>query len=239
MNKFKKKFALIILITLIIIGTSAHNYAFAETKNEPQTWDAIVIEGAIHNNIRGYLDIQPRIGTITSEMVVRPALGYQLNDACTIWQGYSWQPRLKPQFIDENRLYQQVLYRKNFNKLHLTFRSRTEERFIENLPAPIIRQRELLKLIYPISKDGKWKIFASNEIFINYNSPGKNVIAGVEQARFYYGIMKNINKFVNIEIGYMFDPTWGRHNNLFRHNILFTISINTDVKGIRHYPEVE
>jgi len=119
------------------------------------SWDAIFLEFPINEKINGYFDLQPRIGddiTKLSVLVVRPAIFYKITGNLTAGQGYSWQPHIAPVFIDENRPYQQLLYRKTFKKFRLNARIRTEERFIEHTSGASVRQRLLVRFNVPLGK---------------------------------------------------------------------------------------
>ncbi len=196
-----------------------------------QSWDAIILEGPIKEKGRGYLFIQPRIGTTSDFIVVRPAYGHVLNKEFSLWQGVSWQPLVSPQFIDEVRLYQDLLCKKEFKKFKLTLRNRTEERFIQGVGGASIRQRERLNFYIPFGESGKWGFIASQEILINYDSRQNGPRGGFGQARLYYGLTRKINDRLKINFGYMLNLIGNSQPFLedFTRNILMiNININTD-----------
>jgi uncharacterized protein DUF2490 len=64
------------------------------------------------------MEVNPRFGDDVSELdqlILRPAVGYKLNDHFPLWQGYAWVGNYQPSFREENRLYQQLLYVANFH----------------------------------------------------------------------------------------------------------------------------
>jgi len=244
MKKINKNLLIFVLIILFNLKLLIFNAAFGETKNDLQSWDAIVIEAPIHGNLRGYFDLQPRIGnniTQLDTLVVRPAIGYKITPIVSLWLGFSWQPHPQPVFINEDRPYQGIIIEKYYKKFKLTFRSRIEERFIEYVHGASIRQRELIRFDYPLGKSKKWGLLASNEILFNYNSTENGPKAGFDQARFYYGISRKFNNSTHIEFGYMCNPVAQgppfekNRITLIRHNIMFTVNVNIG-QGQQHFP---
>lgn len=80
------------------------------------------------------MEVNPRFGDDVSELdqlLLRPAIGYKLNDRFSVWQGYAWVGTYQPSLREEDRLYQQLTYLEKFSFVKVVSRTRLEERFIE------------------------------------------------------------------------------------------------------------
>lgn len=201
--------------------------------NDVQSWSAIVLEVPINKKFNFYFDGQARVGddvTQLTTLVVRPALLYKVNADFTVGQGFTWQPHVTPVFINENRPYQEIIYRKGYKKFRLSLRARTDERMIEGTSGASIRQRFLAHFHIPMNDKDTWGFISSGEIFINLNSLPIGPKGGLDQARLYFAVYKKLNKDMALEFGYMFNPVWNDYPDTYiiRHNILVTLNINLD-----------
>ncbi len=82
-----------------------------------------------------YMEVQPRFADLDEDghidqLLLRPALGYQLTENLSIWQGYAWvgnynQRHTPPQspFFEESRIYQQVQYKRKFDSFKIISRT--------------------------------------------------------------------------------------------------------------------
>jgi len=118
---------------------------------------------------------EPRFGDDISELdqlILRPAVGYKLNDHFPLWQGYAWVGNYQPSFREENRVYQQLLYRRKFPFVKVLSRTRLEERFIDNSDGTAVRARTMLRGDFPLPDAPEWAIVVYDEIFVNVNAVG-------------------------------------------------------------------
>ncbi len=238
-----KIFRIFILLAIIIFCQIS---AYA-VPNDLESWDAIVLEVPMNKKFNFYIDVQPRIGddlTQLNTLVVRPAIHYKINENVMIGQGFSWQPHVTPVFNNENRPYQEIIYRKKYEKVNLTLRARTEERLIEGTSGASIRQRFLVRLKFPMSKEKEWGYIAANELLINLNSLAVGPKGGLDQERVYFGVYKKLNKDTSLELAYIFNPVWGgtsggaSNEYLIRHIIALTLNINLDNEHGHYTPSV-
>ena len=116
-------------------GAGSEVHAGSTVKQDSQLWAPIYLTVPLSTSFIGYMEVNPRFGDDVSELsqlILRPAIGYKLTDHLSLWQGYAWVGNYQPSFIEENRLFQQLLYKETFPFLKVTSRSRLEERFIEH-----------------------------------------------------------------------------------------------------------
>jgi len=91
-------------------------------------------------------------------LLVRPALGYALTPRTTFWAGYGWFGTDADGIgrIDENRLWQDLLWRPETNApLRMIVRTRLEQRWLDTGDDAGWRLRELLRFELPFAADGR------------------------------------------------------------------------------------
>ena len=162
-----------------------------------------------NNKLNIQSDFQYRIKQVLdqkSQVIYRAGLGYNLTpNNNNVLLGVAF---VNTQFDDaimiktplqEKRLYQQYLYKKNYNEYHTAHRFRLEERFFSNDFG--LRARYFISLQKSLNGKSlnKYSIYASsfNELFIDL----KNTI--FDRNRFYVGIGYALSKDLRIETGYM------------------------------------
>ena len=212
-------------------------------------WTPVYLNVKLPNRFLAYMEVNPRIGddvTNIDQLLLRPALGYQLTDNISIWQGYGWvgnfnQKHTPPQdpFFMENRIFQQVIYTDTFSSFKFMSRTRMEERFIQNAGGTALRFRQMFKVSYPLPKAPEWSLVAYDEIFMNLNSVdtyrdasngGHGPGAGIDQNRFFLGMNKKFNQYFNVDIGYqnqmLNNRTKEGNANLINHILLIQFYFN-------------
>lgn len=208
-------------------------------ENDLQLWLPVTFKTKVDDHFFGYFEVQPRIGNNLvgptdpaegdhfSLLIVRPAVGYQVNKVMSVWQGYAWAPSYLPRYRNENRIWQQVMFENKIKKLTIINRTRLEERWFENSGGTSVRARHLVRGLYPIGKSKKWSLVASEEYFVNLNSAQNAPKSGFDQNRFFIGFNRKINDTMNFETGYMLnfvnraDPLADR----FNHAILLGVNM--------------
>ena len=170
-----------------------------------QLWSPVYLTYNYSDKIQGWYEVQPRFGDNVSQvnqLLLRTALGYRVTKFWSLWQGYAWTPSFVPRFISENRIYQQLLYLREFPTFKVMSRTRFEQRWIQNVPGTALRFRELLRGRFPLDHERIWGIIVQDEIFFNFNSPTNGPDAGLDQNRFFLGLNKRINQHVHVDGGY-------------------------------------
>ena len=125
----------IISFLLALSICSCGTWAWAETLHDGQIWFPIYNTIYFPNKLLGWVEVNPRFGDDFSEidqLLLRPALGYQISQKFSLWQGYAWVTNYRPDFSDEHRLYQELDYRDSFSHFRVFSRTRLEERFIRD-----------------------------------------------------------------------------------------------------------
>lgn len=214
------------------------------TRSDFRLWTPVYLTVSLPSKFIAYMEVNPRIGddvTNIDQLLLRPAIGYQLTENLSIWQGYAWvgnfnQPHTPPQspFFEENRIYQQVNYTHKFSHIKFLSRTRLEERWIEHADGTALRFRQMLRADFPIPQAPDWALVAYDEVFVNLNTvgapTGKGPGAGLDQNRFFLGINKTFSRYFNVDMGYQNQMLNSRNlpgnANLINHIFLLQFFIN-------------
>lgn len=177
--------------------------ARASLTHEGQAWFQGIARVPLPQRFRLWLEVQPRVdGDGVTQLVLRPAIGYQVMPSWTLYQGYAWIPSFDP-FNDENRSYQESLLEHAAAELRIVNRSRFEQRFIEGVDGVSLRLRHMLRFTYPIDEARTWLAAISDELFVNCNDATGGPQAGFDQNRVYFGVRRQLAPSTSLEIGYL------------------------------------
>lgn len=197
----KQAASFLLALSICSWGTSA----WAETTHDGQIWFPIYNTIKFPNKFRGWVEVNPRFGDDFSEidqLLLRPALGYQILQKFSVWQGYAWITNYRPDFSDEHRLYQQLSYRDSFSHFRVFSRTRLEERFIRGAVGTALRAREMIRLDVPFGEHNEWAGVVYDEIFVNLNSIRNGPDSGIDQNRVFVGINRKVNEYFHVDLGY-------------------------------------
>lgn len=202
-------------LRMLIVSALLPYCVQAATIEDFQTWGTITAIGSFAplgeqwRNMRWWLEGQGRFGNDTSRFsqgIIRPALGYALNEHASIWLGYAWVPTEEPfatKRFDEHRVWQQFLWTSPTSLGTFTSRSRLEERFATSGSDTGLRFRQQFKLSYPLNFSPNFSLVAADEVFVNLKDANWGPISGFDQNRAFGGIGYNFTKNIKTEVGYM------------------------------------
>ena len=138
--------------------------------------------------------------------VIRPGLGFAFGEGLSVWVGYAWlhtSPSNVPD-IEEDRAWQQLLWRTQNGDLSFQSRSRLEQRFVSSGSGTGWRYRQLVKLGYPLPLSPRLSLVGLDELFFDLNSTDWGARAGFSQNRLFVGLswrFDDAGRWVG-EIGY-------------------------------------
>jgi len=141
------------------------------------------------------------------QSIVRPGIGYALDERFTIWAGYGWirtSPATVPD-MDEHRIWQQLTWSEPLGRLTLGFRSRLEQRFVETGDDTGLRFRQLVSWRQPCACDDKYSFVLWDEVFIHLNDTDWGANSGFDQNRCFigFGLKHDTDSRWRVEIGYL------------------------------------
>ncbi|VEG91829.1 DUF2490 domain-containing protein [Legionella spiritensis] len=182
---------------------------YALPTHDYQIWSNITTTGHLNHKIKYWLETQERFGSNASrlsQMLARPGIGYVLSSHSSLWLGYAWIYTTFPfasSSFDENRIWQQFLWSRDFTRLKFIGRTRLEQRFIQNAVHTAWRFRQLTKIEIPLQPQSKFNFISSDEVFIHLNNFNNNNNQGMDQNRFFVGLGYKPGKNILMEIGYL------------------------------------
>lgn len=172
---------------------------------DSQLWALLTLNKRFNNGLRLYMEAQPRLGSNyshISQLLIRPAIGYQVSPKLSLWLGYGYTPAFTPKFTNEHRIFQQVLIEDKFPGLNMSNRTRLEERSIAGAGGTSLRLRHQLRISKPLDARRRWAIVGFDEIFINLNDTPSGPESGFDQNRAYIGVAHQVNPTLRLELGY-------------------------------------
>ena len=143
------------------------------------------------------------------QLYIQPSIVYQANKSISYSLSYTYQRNnpFRSIFVNEHRLWQQVLYIRNYSTFKWTNRLRVEERFIENKLTEIYplstRLRFQIGVISPFKFLNQNKMYwsAHNEFYFSLSGQ-KNALYSENWS--YLGIGFELSTKNKIEFGYLF-----------------------------------
>ena len=201
-------FALALLSSGVVAAQSVHDFG---------TWFSINTAGKLNHRccedskmrwwFDGHLRYLDDSGGF-NQSIIRPGIGYALNENATLWLGYAWINSLPPNgnpVFDENRVWQQLLWSKKYQATTAFSRSRLEQRFVETGSDTGWRFRQFFKLDQPFVWQEKLSFVTWDEMFFDLNSTDFGQNGSFSQNRAFVGLGWKFDgpHKPKIEVGYL------------------------------------
>lgn len=185
-----------VLWSLIILCAGRSRLCWSQ-QTDFQSWSILTATVSLdpEKKFFVYTEAQPRVGNDISRLerlLIRPALGYNVNKNVALFLGYAWTPtfmnaKYDQDFRNENRIWQQVLIKHTDFGIDWQHRIRQEQRMIEDASGPSNRTRYLLRGSYALSEDKSFGVTGYNELFVTENSTHRGPKGGFDRDRFFVG----------------------------------------------------
>lgn len=218
-------------MTLTFVVSMTLFSSLSRADSDFQAWNAIALAGpaAEKSPWQYWFDGHFRFKDDASAMgvrILRPAIGYQVNDSLTLWLGVARIDVHGNQDINEERLWQQATFPiASFWGGQLSGRTRLEQRFRDDVAGDTgHRIRQFLRWSRRINDD--WSFVVWDELFIGLNDSDWGQLSGFDQNRLYVGPAWHMHKDWRLEVGYMhnyINPPGGADNSQTNHNLAVTI----------------
>jgi hypothetical protein len=179
-------------------------------------WLALFARGdinhdALPNKYRWWFDGHMRFFDDTDgfgQSIIRPGLGYALNDHAAVWAGYGWilSSPVHGSDFDEHRVWQQFTWSQRLEPVTLGLRSRLEQRFLETGSDTGWRFRQMLSWRHEMRSDPRYTLVLWNEVFIHLNDTNWGAVNGFDQNRLFMGFGRrpDPDSRSRVEIGYLY-----------------------------------
>lgn len=174
-------------------------------------WNATVQERVgTASRWRWYFELQGRTRDGINDMdqlLVRPAVGFDLTPRSSLWAGYGYTPSYPPddEVLHEQRTWQQYLWVGRLRRpaLQLQWRSRLEERWIAGNGETAWRYRQFARFTRQLGpRAGGPAIVLWDEVFVHMNDTARTV-SGFDQNRLFAGVGLGVGPRTRLEIGYL------------------------------------
>lgn len=157
-----------------------------------------------------YMELQPRLGDDWHRMalmVVRPAIVFNPTNDLGLYLGYAWVPKFYDQeyhndYRDEQRVWQQLLYKHSSIGVAWHHRLRQEERILAGAEGVSNRSRYLVRGSRLLSRQLRLGLTTYSETMVNLNGVAGGPSGGFEQNRFFLGPYWE-SKNSRYEVGYL------------------------------------
>jgi hypothetical protein len=158
-------------------------------------------------NFRYWLEGQARFANDTSTLkqgIVRPGLGYAINDHASLWLGYAYLPNAPFTAAPSNRqeVWEQFLWTQAAGPGKFSFRNRLEQIFRSPGSAAGWIFRQMFAWSFPLKFAPGFSVELSDEYFLNVNNT-ESQTTGFNQNRAFFGIGYRFSQHIATEIGYM------------------------------------
>lgn len=175
-------------------------------ENELHLWAPVYLHLPRYKRLNPVFEVQPRVGSnlrAVDQLLIRPWVEYAITERAWAGLGYTWRQTYLPGFtIDENWVFEELGYRRRFDRLRVINRFRAEDRFIERASAMSIRLRHLARFEYLLGSEKHWALVAWSELFVNPYTVKRGPVAGIDQWRVFGGMRRQVNNRTSVEFGY-------------------------------------
>ena len=201
---------------LLVVAVMMASPTCAQTIDDAGVWTAWFAQGDFSSvgcddtKLRWWYDGHVRFFDDAGgfgQSIVRPGLGWAVNDRSTLWIGYGWihtEPISGSDF-DENRIWQQWTWSKKYAPIKLGVRARFEQRLLETGDDVGLRYRQFFRLQHELPNHPHLLLAAWDEVFLNLNDTDWGAQSGFNQNRLFLGVgvKGNSQSRWRTEIGYL------------------------------------
>lgn len=184
--------------------------AAAQTDQDEAVWVNATVQGPISEKLVFFAEVQPRIGdgvSRLSQLLLRPAIGYEVTDKLTLYQGYARviDPVDGGADLHEDRLFQQATWNVGkIGRLEVQSRTRLEQRWRSDGDGMSVRARQMMRFEYPLATgDRRVAAIGSVEGFVGLSSAEWGGTKGFDQVRTFIGLEIPLPGRSTIEAGYL------------------------------------
>lgn len=202
------------LLCLLLVSSRAAKVT-AQTLDDAGLWFAAFSNGQFESlgddsSVRWWFDAHYRLRDDAdgfNQSIIRPGLGYALNDNQVLWAGYAWirtLPVLGNDF-DEHRFWQQWTATPSIDSWRFLHRSRFEQRWVETGDDVGLRWRQLARAQRILTDCPQWSLVVWDEVFFHLNDTDWGAEGGLDQNRAFvgFGFQRSPHVKGRTEIGYL------------------------------------
>ena len=199
------------LTLLLLLHASRGQVAWA-TPHDFEAWDSTIAFVSLEESKRYqlFLETQPRLGDNWQRMaavLMRTALVYNATSTLSLFGGYAWFPTFYDSnyhhtYRDDQRLWQQLIYKHDLWWISWQHRLRQEQRWIEHTDGVSNRSRYMLRGSLPLNEERTFGFTAFDELMVNLNTVEGGPWKGYDRNRIFVGPYWQVRDS-RYEVGYL------------------------------------
>ena len=205
---------IVLLVCSALLGGGTAD-SDAQTVDDAGLWFAALGNGEFpsfgeESRLRWWFDAHYRLRDDTdgfNQSIVRPGIGYALDDIQTLWAGYGWinTSPVSGDDFDEHRFWQQWTATPSSGDWKYLHRSRFEQRWVQTGDDVGLRWRQLVCGQRKLHARPGMSFIVWDELFLNFNDTDWGARSGLDQNRAFIGLgyKRNPQARVRTEIGYL------------------------------------
>jgi predicted ATPase len=94
-RKWGQRIAIVAFASSLLVGGEAFAQSASTFSQDFRLWTPVFLTVKLPSSFFAYMEVNPRFADLDDaghidQLLLRPALGYQLTDNLSIWQGYAW-----------------------------------------------------------------------------------------------------------------------------------------------------
>ncbi len=181
-----RAFALLAMAVAAVVPVRA-------SAHDAQLWFNTTLFGSV-GDVAYFAEVQPRFGNGISQLdqlILRPALGWKVNDSLTLYQGYAYvEDRGGPAVAVEDRSFQEINWKiGEVNGLRTSSRTRFEQRWRSDGKDVAFRLRSQMRVAAPLTERREGIAAVGwTEAFVALNDADWGPRAGFDQLRTFAGL---------------------------------------------------
>ena len=215
MKPFLQARRLLPLLPLAALGLLTPTASAGDPEHDWGVWVAFAGQGHLSPGDpdarwRAWLDLHARFLDDSDgfeQSIVRPGIGYDLDERSTVWLGYGWI-RTDPasgKAFDEDRIWQQYTWGGPLGDYDFFWRSRLEQRWIEDGDDVGWRFRQFVRFTRPLEAGSRLGFRTWDEGFFDLNDTDWGADTGFAQNRLFLGLGWGLETSMpaTLEFGYL------------------------------------
>lgn len=213
---------LIVFAVLMLAVTTAR-----AAENGPAGWIGVHVRVPFAERYAFQMLTEPRLfenGGQLRLVLLRPWFSAALPRGFGVGLGYDALVFWNPVKRQEHRLWQEVLQRRDFDRVSTLARLRLEQRFFSDFARVSVRSRFLLG--FAVKLGLQFELLLNNEFFVNFNDVPIVGKQGYTENRLYGGVGRRFAPWVRAALGYQMQWIDADLVNLINHTAMVLVSFD-------------
>ena len=222
-------------ISMVVLFAALSQQSFAQTIDDIGQWNALFAQGKLcrdcNSRLKWWFDGHLRFTEDAdgfNQSIVRPGIGWGLNENSALWAGYGWirTSPLSGDDFDEHRIWQQWTWSEKCGRTKVAMRSRFEQRLVETGDDTGLRFRQFFRAQRSLPTCPPLTLVCWDELFFNLNDTDWGQSSGFGQNRVFvgFGIKRLTSSKWRTEVGYL-NQTINQNGPTNRSNHILAINL--------------